>query len=197
MKYYSSQIYDLETSYTKFGKEIAELFEDKKKVKEHPVLSKVPKYDTPEFCIQHEIEGVLIKGYIDSFDSKKKRIIEYKTGIKKDGKAPWDTVKVKKHNQVLLYSLCIKDMFGEVHPETKLIWIETCWKEKCQETDFNGTKFKTCSPALDLTGHFEIFKRKIEDWEYDWMKSYIVKTAQAISDDYTAYQKNSLGYVEN
>lgn len=197
MKYYSQDSYNFDTPYTRFGKMIAETFEDKKAKKAHPVLSKIPAYSYPEFPLELEIGGVPIKGFIDSFDPKKKRIIEYKTGVKKNGKPAWDTVSVKKHNQTLLYSLAVKELFGEVHPVIKLIWMETCWKEKCIEVPFGEQVITECGPHLDLTGHFEIFKRKIEDWEYDWMKSYIVKTAEAISNDYTAYQKNSLGYVEN
>lgn len=190
-KYYSAQAYDLETHYTRFGKEIAETLEDKKKVKAHPVLSTVPLYATAEYPLIFEIEGVPIKGYIDSFDKRHKRIIEIKTGIRKDGAAPWSLSKVKKHDQVLLYSLGIKELLGSVHPIVKLIWLETCWKEKCVETQFGEQSFKTCNPGLDLTGHFEVFERKIEDWEHDWMRQQIVKIATEISEDYSRYQSFS------
>jgi hypothetical protein len=196
-KYYGSDTYDLDTVYTRLGKEVAEILEDPKAKKKHPQLKKVPAYKIAEHQIEQVIDGVPIKGFVDSFDPEKKRIIEYKTGIRKDGVAPWDTVKVKKHNQVLLYALCTKEATGEVDKNTKLIWLETAWLEKCEVTEFNNQSFTSCNPTLQLTGHFEVFKRKLEDWEFDWMRSYIVKTATAISDDYTAYLKASGKNVDN
>jgi hypothetical protein len=178
--------------YTEFGKEIATILEDKKAKKAHPVLCKIPSYTHCEYELQFEIDGVPIKGYIDSFDPKKKRIIEYKTSIKRrDGKQYWNPVSVKKHNQMLLYALGVKELLGEVHPETKLIWMETDIKEICKEIDFGNGTITDCQPGLYLTGHFEVFRRKLEDWEFDWMRMEITKTAQEISDDYTAYLKAS------
>lgn len=185
MKYYSSEAYDLDTVYTRFGKEIAETLEDPKKVKEHPVLSKVPRYKTSEFPLLHTLNGVPIKGFIDSFDEKKKRIIEYKTGIRRaNGAPPWDEVKVKKHNQTLLYSALVEDMLGEVHPEIKLVWMETCWKETPRGLNVSG-------PELQLTGHFEVFKRRIEEWEIAWIKKHVKEIAEEIHHDYTLYLQHS------
>lgn len=184
LKYYSTEQYDMETVYTRFGKEIALTLEDKAAKKAHPVLSKIPSYQVAEFPLELELAGVPIKGFIDSFDPKKKRIIEYKTGIRKDGKAPWDAVRVKKHNQVLLYAALVKELFGEVSPNTKLVWLETCWKE-------TPRGLNTFGPDLQLTGHFEVFKRKIEDWEIEWIKQEVVKIATEISDDFTKYQSYS------
>lgn len=190
-KYYSTEPYDLDTPYTRFGKEIAETLEDKKKTKAHPVLSQIPLYPVREQPLIHTIDGVPIRGYIDSFDLRHKKIIEIKTGLRKEGKPAWDRVKVKKHNQILLYSLLVKELFGRVNPVVKLIWIETAWREECAVTVFNGVEFKTCGPKLFLTGHFEVFERVIEDWEYEYMRNEIVRVASEISADYTAYLNNS------
>ncbi len=194
-KYYGSEEYNIDTPYTRFGKEIAELLEDKKKTKAHPVLSQVPLYPVREQQIVHEIEGVTVKGYIDSFDKRHKKIIEIKTGIMKDGIAPWNPVKVRKHEQIRLYSLMVKEIFGSVHPVVKLIWLETCWKEKCEDTVFNGVVFKKCVPAIALTGYFQTFERVIEDWEHDYMRREIVRIASEISEDYTRYQTFSTGVL--
>lgn len=192
MKYYGSDAYELDTVYTRLGKKVAEILEDPKAKKKHPVLKKVPAYSHPEYQIEHVINGVPVKGFIDSFDPVKGRIIEYKSGIRRaDGRAPWDTVKVKKHNQVLLYALCVKELGMPVDKNTKLVWLETAWMESCEKTEFGDKEFLTCKPDLQLTGHVEVFKRKLEDWEFDWMKQYIVKTAEEISADYTAYLKAS------
>jgi hypothetical protein len=194
MKYYSTESYDIDTHYTRFGKMIAETLEDPTKVAEHPVLSTVPLYSVAEYPLLHEVEGVPIKGYIDSFDPDQKRIIEIKTGIRKDGKAPWDRVKVRKHDQVLLYSLCVRDLLGEVDPVIKLIWLETRWQEVCVTVPFGDKTFQNCGPGLGLTGYYEVFEREIAEWEYDRMRQYIVTTAQAISNDYTSYQQSGVDY---
>jgi hypothetical protein len=198
LKYYGDDNFTFSTMYTEFGKDIALILEDKKAKKAHPVLCKIPAYKECEYPLLFEVEGVPIKGYIDSFDPVKGRIIEYKTSIKrKDGKQYWNNVSVKKHNQMLLYALGVRTLLGTVHPEVKLIWMETDYKEICTEVQFGNSTIIDCKPGLYLTGHFEVFKRKLEDWEFDWMKQEIVKVATEISEDYTAYQKASLTTVHN
>lgn len=188
LKYYSDDNFGFSTMYTEFGKKIATTLEDKKAKKADPVLCKIPSYNVSEQELLFTVGGVPIKGYIDSFDNKKNRIIEYKTSIKRsDGKQLWNNVSVKKHNQMLLYALGVKELFGSVHHEVKLIWMETDIKEVCEEIEFGGITITDCKPGLYLTGHFEVFKRKLEDWEFDWMKKEIIKIATEISDDYTAY----------
>jgi hypothetical protein len=191
-KYYSKiDEFNFSTQYTDFGKEIAEILEVPKLRRAHPVLSKIPCYSHPEYQLEFEVEGVPIKGFIDSFDPKKKRIIEYKTGIRKDGKPAWTDVSVKKQNQTLLYSLGVETLLGEVHPVSKLVWMETCWKEQCWNIPFGNNTIEECGPKLALTGHFEVFKRKIEPWELLWMRQEIVRIGTEISEDYTRYQQFS------
>ena len=191
-KYYGTEEYEIDTVYTRFGKYIAETLEDKKKTKAHPVLSKIPLYATREQPLIHTIDDVPIKGFADSFDKRHKKIIEIKTGIKKNGIPPWDSVWVRKHDQIRLYSLMVKELFGSVHPVVKLIWLETCWKEVCIEREFGDKVFKTCGPELALTGDFTVFERTIEDWEHDYMRKEIVRIASEISEDYTRYQSFSI-----
>lgn len=197
MKYYSQDVYNFETPYTKFGKFIAETFEDKKAKKAHPVLCKIPSYSVSEFPLEVEIDGVPIKGFIDSFDPKKNRIIEYKTGVRKPGNQNWSDVRFKKHNQTVMYSVAVKELLGEVHPDVKLIWMETCWREECVTIPFGEQIITECGPHLGLTGHFEVFKRTIEPWELEWFRKEIVKTAQEIHDDYTLYLQHSNKFVDN
>jgi hypothetical protein len=193
-KYYSNEEYSMETPYTKFGKEIAEILEDPEATKAHPVLAKIPSYSVPEYGIEIDIEDIPIKGYLDGFCPKTYAILEYKTGIrKKTGAAPWDNVKVKKHDQLLLYSLLVKELHGEVDPIVKLVWMETHWAENCVDKKFGDSTFKSCHPGLALTGHFETFERKIEDWEHLHMRQSIIKIAEEITDDYTRYQSTAEG----
>lgn len=189
-KYYSDEAYDFNTAYTQFGKEIAETLEDEALTAEHPILSQIPSYDIPEYPVEHTIEGVPIKGYIDSFCPYGFKILEYKTGIRaKNGKPAWSHLKVRRHEQLLLYSLLIKEMHGYVDPTVTLVWMETKWGEHCTETYFNDKAFTKCGPQLELTGHFKTFDRTIEDWEHLKMKQEIVRIATEISEDYTHYKQ--------
>jgi hypothetical protein len=191
-KYYSKMDeFNFSTAYTEFGKHIAETLEVPKLRKAHPVLSKIPCYSHSEYALEFEVDGVSVKGFIDSFDPKKKRIIEYKTGVRKDGTPAWNKVAVKKQNQTLLYSLGVEILLGEVHPVSTLVWMETCWKEECWQTPFGNSMIEECGPRLALTGHFEIFKRKVEPWELLWMRQEIVRIGTEISEDYTRYQQLS------
>lgn len=188
-KYYGTDDYSFSSPYLDFGKEIAETLEDREATQAHPILSTIPSYNTPEYPLEVSIDGVPIKGFIDSFDDTNKAIIEYKTGIRKDGKAPWNPLKVRKHDQLLLYSLCVKELFGSVDPLTILVWLETEWAEECTSTYFNEKEYTSCLPALRLTGEFEVFEREIEDWEHLKMRQQITQIAEEISEDYTTYLK--------
>lgn len=189
-KYYSSEDYNIDTPYTRFGKEIAELLEDPVATKKHPILFQIPSYAVPEYPLEFEVEGVPIKGYIDSFCPKKKSLIEYKTGVRNpQGKPPWNKLKVRKHEQLPLYCLGVQTLHGEYDPHTQLVWMETHWAEVCEETEFNNKSFKTCAPALSLTGEVKVFDREIKEWELLKMKQQIREIAEAISEDYSTYQK--------
>lgn len=189
-KYYSSEDYDLRTPYTAFGKQIAEILEDKEATAAHPILSKIPSYETPEYPLEFEVEGVPIKGYVDSFCPESLALIEYKTGIRsKDGKPTWNALKVRRHTQLPLYCLGIKTLHGDYDPHTQLVWLETEWAEQCEDTYFNDKTFTTCEPQLRLTGDFKTFEREVSEWELIKMKQDIIKAAEEISEDYTLYQK--------
>jgi len=191
-KYYSTDPYVLETPYTLFGKAIGETLEDKEATAAHPVLSKIPSYDIPEYGIEVDIEGVPIKGFLDSFCPYSFSILEYKTGIRPaSGKPAWNALKVKKHDQLPLYALMVQTLHGYVNPVTKLVWLETEWAEECEDTAFNNTTYQTCKPALRLTGDFKVFKREVKEWELLKMRQKIVRIAQEISADYTLYQQTN------
>lgn len=189
-KYYEdTDTYNLDTVYTRFGKKIAEDLEDPEKKAADPVLAKIPFYKIPEYPIQIEIDGVPIKAYLDSFCPNKKAILEYKTGIKKDGKPAWDALKVQKWDQLPLYSLLVKEKFGKVQPTTKLVWMETEWAPTVRpEVGLMEERF---TPDLQLTGRVEVFKRKIEEWEHIRMRQLIKKIAEEVTEDYGRYKQAS------
>lgn len=186
-KTYRSKYYDNVSQPTTpemfFGKKIATLLENADTSMAH-----IPQYSHPEYKLDVTVDGVPILGYIDSFDLEKKKFLEYKTG-----RQPWDAVRVRKHMQLTLYSLCIEILHGEVDNECELIWMET---EKIEKPALGLIKHED-SHGIRLTGRVESFKRKIAKWERDRMRELIVQVATDISKDYEAYKnrpkKGSLG----
>lgn len=155
-----------------FGKIIADALENGT---EDPMIQMLidvlPRYEVMEHPIDVKIKGVPIVGRVDTYSPKGFCFDEYKTGKRtKDGKAPWDIVKVRKHEQLPFYALCLKKKHGSISKKVRLHWIET----------------KEGEDGRELTGHIETFERVIEPWELKRMEDSIVQVAKEISD---AYQK--------
>ena len=162
------------TRFSFFGSEVHKLLEDGH-------LKKIPRYEKPEYAIKVEIEGIPVYGILDSFSPRPKKLLDYKSGIrKKDGSPRWTIVEVAKLDQLPFYSLLVETKFNKVHPETKLVWLETQYAKR------TGRK-SVLDAGLELTGHFEVFKRIIEPWERDRMREWIVSGAEAISKDYSGW----------
>ncbi len=178
-----------------FGKQIAKMLEDPAAVDAHPVLSKIPRYSVSEHPIKVDVDGVPVIGYIDSFDPVTKSFIEYKTGhLNKDGQTPWNTVSIRKHEQLPFYSLLVELSEGEVNRVCHLVWMETRFKEKSIE--FDGHTLTAGTRELELTGIRNTFKRIITKWERKRIRDLIKKVAGEISEDFTNYQKTHDGYKE-
>lgn len=173
-KYYENA-YEPTSPEMSFGKKIALLLENR-----DDVVSHIKQYSHPEYQLQVEIEGVPVYGFIDSFDVEKHAFLEYKTGH-----APWDAVRVRKHLQLPFYAVCIEQIFGHVHPECELIWMET----RKVEVPQIGLVTHGEHHGIELTGRVESFVRKIPKWERKRMRELIAKTAREITDDYCAYKK--------
>ena len=160
-----------------FGKQIGELLEAN-----DPTLSKIPRYDTPEQKCEVEIEpGLLFVGYLDSFDSKKNKILEYKTSHNPDR---WNLPTVHKHDQLVIYSVLVQLKFGKVDNTLHLIWMETAWR---QVVDVEHGQVNQLE--LYLTGKMKRFRRVISQKERNKMRQTIIETAREISDDYKVYLK--------
>jgi hypothetical protein len=157
-----------------FGKNIALLLENADASVAH-----IKQYSHPEYKLDVVIEGVPFFGFIDSYDPKKKRFLEYKTGH-----APWDAVRVRKHLQLPLYSLAIECLEGEVDDTCELIWMQT---EKVEKKAL-GLVTHEDAYGIKLTGEVKSFKRKIEQWERDRLREQLVQIATDIEKDYEEYQ---------
>lgn len=165
----------IETAETIFGKQVHKLFEEDMSI------------EGSETSIEVEFEGLKLMGYIDSLDEDLK-IIDFKTGhLSKDGKVPWDNIKVRKHLQFPFYCLMVQLKHGKYNPNIELHWHETRFKNKTVE--FDGHILEAEGRELELTGRVEVFKRKVFKWEIEKLKKDIIKTAKEISNDYITWQK--------
>jgi hypothetical protein len=181
-KYYFNEA-PFETVETIFGKKIAKRLEDK-----DPELSFIPSYSKSEHGIETLIGDVPVKGYLDTFEPDTFSFAEFKTGhLSKNGKSPWDEVKVARHDQLPFYSLLIEAKYGKVDRVTYLHWIETAFKEK--KIMFDGMELIADTRELQLTGRIETFKRIIPKWERDNIKESILLVAREISEDYSLFLK--------
>lgn len=159
-----------------FGREVHEQIEN-------DGLPHVPRYSVSEKKIEVDIEGVPIMAYIDTFCPRYKRFREYKTGReRKDGSAPWDSVKVHAHDQLPFYSLLIQRKFGKVVKKTWLDWLEV--RKSTRKETIGGITYEDGLYDLELTGRVESFERVIEQWERDRQVDIILKAAKEISDDW-------------
>ena len=160
-----------ETAETIFGKRIHKMFEDD------------PNVRGSETKIELElVPGLKLLGYIDSLDPDTLAIIDFKTG-----RVPWDNIKVKKHKQLVFYSLLVLEKHGRYNREVALDWIETRLKDN--SVKWKGHTFLNENKELELTGHRQKFTRKVYKYEIDNLREQIIQTAKEISNDYTKYRQ--------
>lgn len=166
-----------------FGKTIAEQLENGVKIKGLKL------YDKSEEPLNVKLGDINLKGYVDSFDTKKIRFIEIKTGhLDSKGNVPWNDLKVHKHSQLVWYYMMLQMKYGKCNPLCHLIWLETRFKNKSLE--YQGHILETQSRELELTGRVETFKRKIEEWEVDKLKKDIQETTLQIHNDFIQWKNN-------
>jgi len=133
-----------ETAEMVFGKVIGErLASDPNFLPEVPRLSKF------EHKFRVVYDGITLVGYADGFCNKtKKKLIEYKTGVKK-----WDQKRADEHGQIDAYLLMhyITTKIKPEEVECHLVWLPT---ERKEYGDFN-VDIKLIEPATP-----KIFKTK-------------------------------------
>lgn len=169
----------IETVETVFGKKIARQLEEDESI------------PGSETRIELEvIPGLMLLSYLDEFDEATLSITEHKTGHRnKDGKVPWDMVKVHKHKQLDWYSMMVKKKYGKVNNKVRLVWHETRFKTKTVE--FAGHTLTSDSRELELTGEKKEFIRTITEAERQKIEKDIISAALEISKDYEEYTSRS------
>ena len=187
-KYYPEEGESVSTVYTQFGKKIAEVLESRDYT-QYPALEKVPFYSVSEQSVETEIEGVLVKGFLDLYEPETFAIGEVKTGIvSKASGPPWTALKVRQWEQLPFYSLLVKKKFGKVQNKCHLIWLETYFENSKQKSI--SSALKVGRGELQLTGTIKIFPRVIAEWERKRMQDDIINVAAEIQEDYATYLKS-------
>ena len=184
-KRYYEQEKPFETVETRFGKLLADKLERGDEDVRH-----IPNYATRELNIEVMIDGNLIKGRIDGFDETRIRFLDHKSAhASKDGKSPWNKLKVRKLDQLPFYSMMLKEKYGKVDSACHLIWIETVFKNIFIE--FEGHKLDSQTRELQLTGKVKKFRRLISKGERKRIKEELLKVCAEIKQDYKEYEKIS------
>src|SRR3990167_2839207 len=172
---YYENIKEPDTIYTLFGRAV------------HEQIDRDPSYahirlPVSEKKITVTVSGVPILGYIDTFDPNTFAWKEYKSGIRKpDGSPRWTQVDVEAHDQLPFYSLLLQASFGVKSNHTKLIWFETEFEENGQKV---GGVVIGGERKLRLTGQYEVFSRRIYQYDRDRMRKWIRQAAEEKSSDY-------------
>jgi hypothetical protein len=166
----------LNTKALRFGKGIAEMIEDDK-YKE--LLPDLIVYDTREFEIRTEVNGVPILSYLDDYDSVNNVFREKKTG-----KIPWTQAKVQKHDQLTFYATALKHSTGKTPEYCDLDWIETK-DEKVEKIDF----WHENENQINVTGKIKSFHREFDEREIERMEEIIRHSAEQISEAYQRFIK--------
>lgn len=183
---YRRRYYENEPSFenveTKFGKQVAEWLESG-----DPRVKHIPNYASREHDIEVMIEGTKVIGRLDGFSLEKLRFLDHKSAhVDKDGKPPWNKVKVRQLEQLPFYSMLVKEQYGKVDNVCHLIWIETEFKENTVE--FDGHILKAKGRELCLTGRVKKFRRVIREFERKRIKEDLLKTIKEIQEDYAKYK---------
>lgn len=187
-RYYENEK-PLETIETKFGKQIADWLESN-----DPRTKHIPNYLAREYDIEVMIEGTRVIGRIDGFDETRIRFLDHKSSHKdKDGKVPWDKVKVRKLEQLPFYSMLLKEKFGKVDNRCHLIWIETEFIENQEE--FGGHILRAQGRELKMTGRVKKFPRVIRQFERKRIKEDLILAIKEIKQDYAEYRNKKSNVV--
>jgi len=175
--YLNEETFD--TIQSRFGKE------------QHQVMESNTDVKGSETKIECDLGEVKLLGYVDSLCPDTLKIIDFKFSHKSaTGKDPWDTVKVRKHQQFPYYCLIVNKSYGRYNPEVELHWHETRFQDNT--TEFDGHTLKSSDRnKMEVTGRLEVFKRQVQEYELDIIEKEIIKVAQEIAEDYKLWKSTN------
>lgn len=179
---YYRNIKSPDNEYSLFGREVHALIDT------DPIYAEI-RLPTSEQKMEVVIGGVPILGYLDTYDPTMHAFGEYKSSIRTpDGAHRWTKKIVDKHDQLPFYSLLLQEKYGVKINKTYLVYLETAWEEKAKKI---GSVELVLSKKLVLTGHREVFPRRIFQRDRDRMKRWIIRSAKSISKDYEHFKNQN------
>lgn len=171
----------ISTKYMAFGSMVAD------GLCERPIpwwLEGVKHYDINEHRIITDMDGFLIRGTLDSFDTKRFKYLDNKCCKVKRLKNgnwsahSWTENKVKKHKQLVFYSVLVQEKYGQVDEECHISVIPIY-------EDINGLVRRTGDASIEIP-------RIITQTERNEMREKIVATAGKITKMFEEYKKGYL-----
>src|SRR5574343_114539 len=149
---------------TRFGSKIHKLIETEP---DHPWIRHIPRFDTPEYAIDIEIDGIRVKGQIDSFCSKSGNFREYKNGhTTSKGEVPWNDLKVRKLDQLPWYAMLLDNLPNNYYTGYRtayLDWIET--EQYTPKEEFGGVVIQGVDQELQQVRLVKVARQKDEDYK--------------------------------
>ena len=127
-----------------------------------------------EFCIP-------IKLFIDNMRTDINKFKEQKTG-----ETVWTQNMVDKHKQLDIYSTALQIKDGFVYEECELVDVRTRIVDLPKPEKQPMLRKKQPTQKVELTGYYQVFRRRITQEERDECKRWVLEKAKEISEDYQA-----------
>lgn len=179
-KRYYENAPNIDSPELRYGSMIARLLEHDP---ENELVRDLPRYDVPEYSIDLKIKGVRLKGQLDTFEYRRIKFADYKTGVE-----PWNKLRLRKSKQFLFYAMLLRAKFGTYDEECLVHWIPTELVKT--EKDDHGVEWEVHGKRIRRTGDVHSFTRFIEPWEVDMMEREMLQVAYEINLDYRNYLSN-------
>jgi hypothetical protein len=146
-----------------------------------PQYAFIPRFPRFEREMVVVIDGIPVKGAIDSIDDSINKFLDYKTGRTK-----WTQAKVNKHLQLDLYSLMLEEEDGFVDEECSIVHVEA--ENALKSIEMDGHILEGTSTEIRVTGNVFEYKRIITKEERAAMRALVVKVGREIEEDFAAYK---------
>jgi hypothetical protein len=144
-----------------FGKKIGEQL-----ASDPEFMPEVPRLPLYEYKLEAKLGNIPLIGFIDAFDLKNKKLLEFKTG------KLWDKKKAEEHGQISLYAAMLWAMH-KIHPgelDIKLVWMATEQGGDFETRFVDGMKpvifpiKKTMLDVLNMLARVKRVRAEMEDF---------------------------------
>lgn len=187
-KRYYEGVKSSSTPQQEYGSEVAELL---KSDPDNPVVANIPRLEIRDEPFTVDISGVPMLMVPDSLSLNPiPHFIEYKTSVWVSDKPSWTQKDVDNHMQLKVYSLGIKEKYGAVMDECKLLWLVTGIVTYEDTVKIGGKEHIVPLSLPQLTGQIISFNCVVNEIERFRARQWIVQAAHEIAADYKNHLKN-------